>query len=154
MEFLVEFKINIPAATPESAVKQHQRDEAAASADLARKGNLVRLWRLPVEQGERKVLGLYHADSEGQLDVLLAALPMTRWMQITVTPLEPHPNDPGPAHADGTTFTSSTELADALRHAEVAHGEHEKRIGHADADWPDWYADYMVREHAGEPLPL
>lgn len=44
--------------------------------------------------GESKAVGLYRADSEAQLDALLAALPLDRWMQVTVTPLEPHPNDP------------------------------------------------------------
>jgi hypothetical protein len=39
-----------------------------------------------------------------------------------------------------------------LQRAAAAHGEHEKRIGHHDDDWPDWYADYMVREQAGEKL--
>jgi catechol 2,3-dioxygenase-like lactoylglutathione lyase family enzyme len=53
---------------------------------------------------------------------------------------------PGRVDAGDTIFTSSTELAAALRRAAAAHGEHEKRIGHHDADWPDWYADYMVRE--------
>jgi len=52
------------------------------------------------------------------------------------------------------TFTSSTELATALRRAEAAHGEHEKRTGQRDADWPDWYAKYMVAEQAGKELPL
>jgi hypothetical protein len=41
-----------------------------------------------------------------------------------------------------------------MTRASVAHGEHEKRIGHADADWPDWYAKYMVAEQAGTELPL
>jgi hypothetical protein len=61
---------------------------------------------------------------------------------------------PGRVDADNTTFTSSTELATALRRAEVAHGEHEKRTGQRDADWPDWYAKYMVAEQAGKELPL
>ena len=60
---------------------------------------------------------------------------------------------PGRVDADDTTFTSSTELASALRRAEAAHGEHEKRTGQRDADWPDWYAEYMVAEQAGKPLP-
>jgi catechol 2,3-dioxygenase-like lactoylglutathione lyase family enzyme len=60
---------------------------------------------------------------------------------------------PGRVDADDTTFTSSTELATALRRAAAAHGEHEKRIGKHDPDWPDWYADYIVREQAGEELP-
>jgi catechol 2,3-dioxygenase-like lactoylglutathione lyase family enzyme len=60
---------------------------------------------------------------------------------------------PGRMDADDTTFTSATELATALRRAAAAHGEHEKRTGQHDADWPDWYAEYMVREQAGKPLP-
>jgi hypothetical protein len=44
-------------------------------------------------------------------------------------------------------------LAAALRRSEAAHGEHEKRIGQRDAEWADWYAEYIVREQAGEPLP-
>ncbi len=59
-----------------------------------------------------------------------------------------------PGRVDGdTTFTSSTELAAALRRAAAAHGEHEKRIGQHDADWPDWYATYIVQEQAGKELP-
>jgi catechol 2,3-dioxygenase-like lactoylglutathione lyase family enzyme len=53
-----------------------------------------------------------------------------------------------------TTFTSSSELASALRRAAAAHGEHEKRTGGHDANWPDWYAEYIVREQAGNELPL
>src|SRR5258708_786883 len=60
---------------------------------------------------------------------------------------------PGRVDAHDTTFTSPTELAAALRRAAAAHGEHEKRTGQHDANWPDWYADYIVREQAGEPLP-
>jgi len=52
-----------------------------------------------------------------------------------------------------TSFGSTRDLASALRRAAAAHGEHEKRIGEADANWPDWYADYMVREQSGEELP-
>lgn len=60
---------------------------------------------------------------------------------------------PGRVEAD-TTFTSSAELAAALRRAAAAHGEHEKRTGgQHDANWPDWYAEYIVREQAGEALP-
>jgi len=60
---------------------------------------------------------------------------------------------PGRVDADGATFASSTELVSALRRAATAHGEHEKRIGKADADWPTWYAEYIVREQTGQPLP-
>jgi catechol 2,3-dioxygenase-like lactoylglutathione lyase family enzyme len=60
---------------------------------------------------------------------------------------------PGRVDADGTTFASSTDLASALRRAAAAHGEHEKRTGQHDADWPDWYAEYIVREQVGKELP-
>jgi catechol 2,3-dioxygenase-like lactoylglutathione lyase family enzyme len=52
-----------------------------------------------------------------------------------------------------TTFASAKDLASAMRRASVAHGEHEKRIGAADPNWPDWYAAYMVAEQAGTELP-
>ena len=55
--------------------------------------------------------------------------------------------------ADGTIYGSVAELAHALRRAERAHGEHEKRTGERDANWPDWYAEYMVAEQAGTELP-
>ncbi len=62
---------------------------------------------------------------------------------------------PGRVDADTTTYTSPTELAASLRRAAVAHGEHEKRNGgEYDAGWPDWYAEYMVQEQAGKPLPV
>jgi catechol 2,3-dioxygenase-like lactoylglutathione lyase family enzyme len=52
-----------------------------------------------------------------------------------------------------TTFASANDLASALRRAEAAHGEHEKRTGQRDANWPDWYTAYMVAEQSGGELP-
>lgn len=61
---------------------------------------------------------------------------------------------PGRVDTRLTTFTSPTELASTLRRAEAAHGEHEKRIGKVDREgWPEWYAQYMISEQAGTPLP-
>ena len=60
---------------------------------------------------------------------------------------------PGRVDAAGTAYASTADLADAMRRASAAHGEHEKRIGAADPDWPDWYAAYMVAERAGTELP-
>jgi muconolactone delta-isomerase len=94
MEFLVEFDVNIPAGTPESEVEDRESAEASAAARLVDEGHLVRVWKRPGAPGETKVIGLYRADSETQLDGLLGALPLYGWMQVTVTPLEPHPNDP------------------------------------------------------------
>jgi catechol 2,3-dioxygenase-like lactoylglutathione lyase family enzyme len=60
---------------------------------------------------------------------------------------------PGRISADTTTFTSPADVAAALRRAAAAHGEHEKRTGEHDANWPDWYAEYMVHEQSGQKLP-
>jgi len=60
---------------------------------------------------------------------------------------------PGRVDPAATSFGSASDLADAMRRASAAHGEHEKRIGAADANWPDWYARYMVAEQAGTELP-
>ena len=60
---------------------------------------------------------------------------------------------PGRVDPNSTTYASATELAAAMRRAEAAHGEHEKKLGHRDENWPEWYADYMVREQAGKDLP-
>ena len=60
---------------------------------------------------------------------------------------------PGRVDSGVTSFGSVTDLASALRRAEAAHGEHEKRTGQRDANWPDWYAEYMVKEQTGETLP-
>ena len=70
------------------------------------------------------------------------------WVLQEITTRLPGRIDPG-----ATSFGSSSDLASALRRAEAAHGEHEKRIGKADPNWPDWYAAYMAAEQAGTELP-
>jgi catechol 2,3-dioxygenase-like lactoylglutathione lyase family enzyme len=70
------------------------------------------------------------------------------WLFQEVTTRQPGRIDPA-----ATSFGSANDLASAFRRAAAAHGEHEKRIGSADPNWPDWYAEYMVREQAGEELP-
>jgi len=55
--------------------------------------------------------------------------------------------------AGNTTYASAGDLSLALQRAAAAHGQHEARTGQADPNWPDWYAEYMVREQAGKELP-
>ena len=57
---------------------------------------------------------------------------------------------PGRIDHSETSFTSANDLASALRRAEIAHGEHEKRTGQRDENWPDWYAAHMVAEQTGK----
>ncbi len=61
---------------------------------------------------------------------------------------------PGRIDPAATTFGSANDLASAIRRAAAAHGQHEKRIGQGDANWPDWYAAYMAAEQAGTELPM
>jgi catechol 2,3-dioxygenase-like lactoylglutathione lyase family enzyme len=60
---------------------------------------------------------------------------------------------PGRIDTDVTSFGSASDLAGALRRAAAAHGEHEKRTGRHDADWPDWYAAFIVSQQAGTAPP-
>ena len=60
---------------------------------------------------------------------------------------------PGRIDSNETTYSSTPDLANAMRRAAKAHGEHEKRTGAADPNWPDWYAAYMVAEQNGKGLP-
>ena len=71
-----------------------------------------------------------------------------RWLFQEITTRLPGRLDPG-----ATTYADTSDLASAMRRASVAHGEHEKRIGAADPNWPDWYAAYMVAEQSGAKLP-
>ena len=60
---------------------------------------------------------------------------------------------PGRVDAAATSFGSASDLSSAFRRAEAAHGEHEKRTGERDVNWPEWYAAYMVAEQSGSELP-
>jgi catechol 2,3-dioxygenase-like lactoylglutathione lyase family enzyme len=70
------------------------------------------------------------------------------WLLQEITTRLPGRIDPGTI-----SFGSASELASAFRRAETAHGEHEKRTGQRDANWPEWYSAYMVAEQAGTELP-
>src|SRR3954453_7038510 len=61
---------------------------------------------------------------------------------------------PGRVSGMATRYDGASDLSQALQRAPTAHGEHGARTGEADRDWPDWYAEYMVRERAGEELPV
>ena len=70
------------------------------------------------------------------------------WLLQEVTARLPGRIDPA-----ATAFGSARDLASALRRAAAAHGAHEKRTGEPDANWPDWYAAYIVAQQAGQELP-
>jgi muconolactone delta-isomerase len=103
VEYLVTMTTRVPDGTPEQAVADIRAREAARARELAAQGHLLRLWRPPLGPGEWRTLGLFAADDAGQLEEVLASMPLRVWRTDEVTPLAPHPNDPagGPARGQG-----------------------------------------------------
>ncbi|MFI7002244.1 muconolactone Delta-isomerase family protein [Nocardia sp. NPDC050175] len=92
-EFLVEITTTIPEGTDPADVDARRAAEAVRAKELAATGNLGRLWR-PV--GELRSIGLWRGTDEADLRTnVLDTLPLRPWMTFTITPLQPHPNDPG-----------------------------------------------------------
>ena len=95
MEFLVDMVTTVPEGTSAETVADTRSREAARSKELAAQGHLLRLWRPPLAPGEWRTWGLFRADDADQLEEVLASMPLRIWRHDTVTPLSPHPSDPG-----------------------------------------------------------
>ncbi len=95
MEFFVDMVTQVPAGVTDGEVAQVRAREAAHSAGLAAQGQLLRLWRPPLAPGEWRTWGLFDAEDAGELERILASMPLRVWRTDTVTPLSPHPSDPG-----------------------------------------------------------
>ena len=146
----IHFGTKITSAVPGSAQGLYLvvSDIEAARADLVARG---------VDAGEvfHRAVGegpLAGPDPEGKSYASYATFSDpdgNSWLLQEVTA-----RAPGRVDSPTTTFTSSRELATALRRAAAAHGEHEKRMGNRDmVGWPDWYAEYISAEQAGNQLP-
>jgi muconolactone delta-isomerase len=94
LEYLVTMTTHVPDGTSETAVQDVRAREAARSVQLAAQGHLLRLWRPPGQPGEWRTLGLFAADGAGELEEVLASMPLRVWRTDQVIPLSPHPNDP------------------------------------------------------------
>jgi muconolactone D-isomerase len=94
MEFLTNLITNVPDGTADATIDDIRSREAIRTAELAKQGHLLRLWKPPVEPGEWRTLGLWRAASESELKSIVATLPLHIWMTVEITPLQPHPNDP------------------------------------------------------------
>jgi catechol 2,3-dioxygenase-like lactoylglutathione lyase family enzyme len=152
----VIFGKNVTAAVPGTAQGLHLivSDVEAARAELAKRG-------VDVSEVFHDAGGVFHHAGENAR--LRGPHPGRRSYGSFASFSDPDGNGwlfqevtarlPGRIDADETMFASSTDLEAALRRAAAAHGEHEKRIGKHDDDWPTWYAAYMVSEQAGKPLP-
>jgi catechol 2,3-dioxygenase-like lactoylglutathione lyase family enzyme len=143
----VQFGTNLTSAAPGSAKGYLIVSDLEATRDeLAAAG---------IEVGE-----IFHLSPEGQVSgpdpehrsyfsrASFSDPDGNSWLLQEVTTRLPGRVGPG-----ATSFGSASDLAGALRRAEAAHGEHEKRTGQRDENWPDWYASYTVAEQAGTELP-
>jgi predicted enzyme related to lactoylglutathione lyase len=154
----VQFGANITPATPGSArgIYLIVSDVEAARAELERRGI--------------DVSAVFHAGTpgaqfqpDGATGRVAGPAPHRESYRSYATFSDPDGNTwvlqevttrlPGRIERGGAAFVSANDLASALRRASTAHGEHEKRTGEADPNWPDWYAAYMVAEEAGTALP-
>jgi len=141
MEYLVTMTTRVPDGTPEQSVSDVRGREAARSRELAAQGHLRRLWRPPLRPGEWRTLGLFTAPDDGELEKVLASMPLRVWRTDEVTPLAPHPNDPVPPPTPGppeflTTFTltipeeTSPQVADDANAREAQSARALARQGH------------------------
>jgi muconolactone D-isomerase len=95
MEFLVDMVTTVPEGTTEETVADTRRREAARTKELTAQYRVLRLWKPPEAPGEWRTLGLFNATDEDELRQTLASMPLHKWMAVTVTPVTPHPSDPG-----------------------------------------------------------
>jgi muconolactone delta-isomerase len=94
MEYLVTMTTHVPDGTSEEAVANVRAREAVHTSELAAQGHILRLWRPPLAPGEWRTLGLFAAADRGELERVLASMPLRVWRSDEVTELAHHPNDP------------------------------------------------------------
>jgi muconolactone delta-isomerase len=161
MEYLVTMTTHVPDGTPEAAVADVRAREAAHTRDLAAQGHILRLWRPPLAPGEWRTLGLFAAADRGELEQVLASMPLRVWRRDEVTELAHHANDPvaapqrpprAAAEETGTEYfttfvvdipdgtpaqaVNDAEAGEARRTREMAEQGHLIRLWRLSA-WPD-----------------
>jgi muconolactone D-isomerase len=94
MDYLVEFILTVPEAASASERQQRTTGEATRVAELATQGHALRVWRPLPDDGRSRAIGLYRAADDTELEAILESLPLRPWMEISVTALAEHPNDP------------------------------------------------------------
>jgi len=154
----IQFGAKLTSAAPGSAQSNYLivSDIAAARAELAARGAAISEVFHPTIPGAQ----FQPADASGRVSG-----PATNHATYSsfATFADPDGNGwlvqeitarlPGRVDAATTSYSSVADVVNALKRAAIAHGEHEKHIGAADPNWPDWYAAYMVAEQAGTELP-
>lgn len=88
MEFLVEVQTSLPPDMDDERRAGLLAAEAAYAQGLRERGVVSRIWRVP---GRTASVGIWVAEDPAELHGHLAALPLFRWLDITVTALATHP---------------------------------------------------------------
>jgi len=144
----IQFGKNLTSASPGSAQKTYVivSDIQAVRDTLVGAGiDVGEIFHL---SPEGPVTGLDPERGTYRSRAVFSDLDGNSWMLQEITTRLPGRIDTGV-----TSFGSASDLASAMRRAEAAHGVHEKRLGHRDENWSDWYAEYMAAEQAGTELP-
>jgi muconolactone D-isomerase len=95
MEYLTDLVTRVPEGTSPDKVDELRAAEAVRAAELAKAGHLARLWRPPLGPGEWRSMACFAPLTRQNFAEVLDSLPLHIWMKVTITPLNPHPNDPG-----------------------------------------------------------
>jgi len=93
MEFLVNIKFVWPDSIGEEMRKDLREKEVKMAKELARKGHLVRMWRVV---GRRENWGLWRAKDATEMHDILSSLPIWPYMDVSVLAMAVHPVDPSP----------------------------------------------------------
>ena len=154
----IQFGAKLTSATPGSAQSNYLivTDIAAARAELAARGAAISEVFHPTSPGAQfqpagasgRVSGPATNHATYSSFATFTDPDGNGWLVQEITARLPGRVDPAT-----TSYSSVADVVNALKRAAIAHGEHEKRIGAADPNWPDWYAAYMVAERAGTDLP-
>jgi len=138
MEFMVTMTTRVPDGTADAAVAEVRAREAARTRELSAEGHILRLWRPPVAPGEWRTLGLFAAADRGELEQVLASMPLRVWRSDEVSELAHHPNDPAPSDqraadrpADETDSEFLTTFVTDISHGTPAEVISDARAGEA-----------------------
>jgi muconolactone D-isomerase len=91
MDFFVKIEVRLPPDIDEARRGELVAAEAARARELGASGTIYRLWRIP---GRWANVGVWRASDPTELHEAICSLPMYPWLDVEVTPLAAHPNDP------------------------------------------------------------
>jgi len=92
MEFLLHIKVTFPPDGDPEEKARRIAAEGIRARELAAQGVIKRVWRIP---GQWANYGIWEAPDATTIHNAVTSLPMWPYLEVEVTPLAAHPNDPG-----------------------------------------------------------